>query len=322
MTATTTTKTTEQIYLHQPQQHTLSTRILEVTSWSDIPENERSLFKTATADTDTDRVVVTTTETIFYAQGGGQPSDTGVIKSIEEENEEEEEAPALTPSTQSNCPPTTTKTATATITTTEFHVQNVRLSAFSGRILHFGHFVSSQEVTKKGIFKTNEKVFQTIDTAKRNLHSRIHTAGHVLGLAIRQLADNNSAGAGTFPKDLTELKAQHYPDAAFVEFRGLISGEFKSVIQAQADKLVEQDLAVEVLWWGERELREKCAAVIDLPEPIDRRQKQLMRVVNIVGAGAYPCGGTHVLRTAEIGRLLVRNIKRQKGATKVSYSVG
>jgi Ser-tRNA(Ala) deacylase AlaX len=37
--------------------------------------------------------------------------------------------------------------------------------------------------------------------------------------------------------------------------------------------------------------------------------------------GSYPCGGTHVKSTKGCGRVVIRNIKRQKGVTKVSYEV-
>jgi Ser-tRNA(Ala) deacylase AlaX len=43
------------------------------------------------------------------------------------------------------------------------------------------------------------------------------------------------------------------------------------------------------------------------------------RVVRIVGAETYPCGGTHVDRTKLCGKTNVRKISRAKGMSKVSY---
>jgi len=37
---------------------------------------------------------------------------------------------------------------------------------------------------------------------------------------------------------VTELKAQHYPEAAFVEFRGFIDGKRKAAIETQSNDLV------------------------------------------------------------------------------------
>jgi len=124
--------------------------------------------------------------------------------------------------------------------------------------------------------------------------------------------------SGVIHGDLVDGKAQHYPDAASVEFLGLIPSEHKAAIQTASDELVERDLPVEVVWWTEEEMKEKCVAVLDVPE---YGKGELMRAVNIVGAGAYPCGGTHVLSTKQIGKLYVRSIKRKTGITKISYSV-
>ena len=152
---------------------------------------------------------------------------------------------------------------------------------------------------------------QEIDGEKRDLHSRIHDGGHILSLAVRHLRS-------AIP-DVTELKASHYPDAAFVEFKGLIDGKHKDAIQAKCDEFVNAGLPVEVRWWDEKELREKCAFV---PEVVHAGDKGgLIRAVDIVGAGAYPCGGTHVEDTSLVGKVNVRKISRSKGISKISYSV-
>lgn len=137
-----------------------------------------------------------------------------------------------------------------------------------------------------------------------------------------------SGGRSAVPDfaEVTELKAQHYPDAAFVEFRGIIDGKHKDAIQAQCDAFVSQALPIKVYWWNEAELREKCAIVpenVALPVVPDGSDGQLglVRVVDIEGAGAYPCGGTHVPDTSVVGRIEVRKISRSKGISKVSYTI-
>lgn len=151
--------------------------------------------------------------------------------------------------------------------------------------------------------------------------------GHVVGLAVRHL----STGSGdrcAVPglADVTELKAQHYPDAAFVEFRGLIDGKHKDAIQTRCDAFVSQSLTIKVYWWSKAELREKCAIVpenITMPVVADPSQGELglVRVVDIEGAGAYPCGGTHVRDMSVVGKLEIRKISRSKGISKVSYVI-
>ena len=257
--------------------------------------------------------VVITAETVFYAQGGGQPYDLGVMKALDSDNAAVFDVLAV-----SNGP--------------------------HGQILHFGRF--QPESTK--IFGEGESVEQAIDGkalfgiypgfnpgkksqamafyfcfafkkyansgicagARRDLNSRIHTGGHIVGLAVRHLAQSIPG--------IVELKAQHYPDAAFVEFKGVIDGKHKAAIEDQANRFVQRALPVKVYWWNKQEMEEKCAVV---PENVVVIDGELLRAVDIEGAGAYPCGGTHVPDTSLVGKVVLRNISRRKGISKISYSI-
>lgn len=86
---------------------------------------------------------------------------------------------------------------------------------------------------------------QAIDREKRDLNSRIHTGGHLVGLAVRHLG-------GLIP-DVSELKAQHYPELSFVDFRGTIESKHKEAIEAKANDFVQSALPVKVYWWNEKE---------------------------------------------------------------------
>jgi Ser-tRNA(Ala) deacylase AlaX len=246
---------------------------------------------------------VVTAETLFYAQGGGQPSDTGIMHSASQGQDPD---------------------STGNEKTSSFSVQAVRHSVSSpGVILHLGRFEPDAYQT----FTVGQTINQSIDGEKRHLNSRIHTGGHIVGLAVRHLS--RGSGEHSAVPDLaqvTELKAQHYPNAAFVEFRGLIDGKQKDAIQAQCDAFVSQALPIKVYWWNETELREKCAIVpenIAVPVVPDGNDGELglVRAVDIEGAGAYPCGGTHVADTSVVGKVEVRKISRSKGISKVSYQI-
>ncbi|KAI9740242.1 MAG: hypothetical protein M1834_004820 [Cirrosporium novae-zelandiae] len=261
---------TRLLYQHDQKLRSIITKVLAVQPVSALSEANRALFKQAA---DEDHVVVTT-DTIFYVQGGGQPSDTGIMSS--------EDAGDVT----------------------SFEVASVRHGS-EGCVLHLGRFVPPDSRT----FTENESVKQTIDGEKRDLHSRIHTAGHLLGLAVRSLSQSMP--------DVTELKAQHYPGSAFVEFQGLIDGKHKGAIQAKTNELMQQATPVNVHFWNEKELKEKCVIV---PDNVALPDGELMRAVEIEGAGAYPCGGTHFPNTSDVGPIQIRKISRQKGRSKVSYS--
>lgn len=226
------------------------------------------------ADETQDHVVVTD-QTIFHPQGGGQPSDEGTM---------------------------TTPSATFTVT-------SVRMDAVQdGQVLHLGRFADSTAT-----FTPDSTVTQSIDTEKRLLYSRLHTAGHVLGSAVRHLLEHEV-------EKFDELKASHFPDSASCEFQGLIDGKWKAPIQEKLDEFLAAKMPVQVEWWDEDDFRakglERLIPSKDLVAPGEK-----FRVVHIVGAEVYPCGGTHVDTTDLCGEVLVKKIARKQGNSKVSYGV-
>lgn len=209
-------------------------------------------------------------ETIFHVQGGGQPFDLGTIDSAN----------------------------------ARFIVASVR-QAEEDKVRHTGRFVDGETAS----FSCGDKISMSINVARRELNSRIHSAGHILGVAIMRLSRE-----GKLP-ELVETKAKHYPGDACVEFQGLIEGKAKDMIQEAADALVEEARPLRICFWS----KEECVANgVALP---DKVEGDLFRTVDIEGCGAYACGGTHVGDTKGVGKINVRSIKRQKGQSRVSYSV-
>jgi len=219
-----------------------------------------------------------TEATIFHPQGGGQPSDVGTISNDAGVN---------------------------------FEVLSARTDAVDpDQVLHCGSFTNSS--SSPTIFQAGDSVTQVIDSEKRLLYSRYHTAGHVLGASVRHLLESSTP-------NFDELKANHFPSAAACEFRGLIDGKHKDSIQAKVDEYVAKDMPVEVDWWDAEDFKRNGVARLIPEGPVPKEGK--WRVVNIVGAEVYPCGGTHVDSTLECGKTNVTKIKRQKGTSRVSYNV-
>jgi Ser-tRNA(Ala) deacylase AlaX len=263
---------TKLVYQQYGELRQYVSKVLSISPVSSLPDADRSLVKNVSEEDQ----VLTTEETIFYVQGGGQPSDIGVIESNE----------------------------------VTFEVNSVRHPAVGGQILHFGRFKPD---TASGTFKAGEEVRQTIDAEKRDLFSRLHTGGHILGLAINALSRE-----GVLPP-LTESKASHYPDSAAVEFGGLIEGKHKDAIQAKTDEFVKGASKVLIHYWPMERLLKDCTGVsegFELPEG-----EELGRVVEMEGLGAYPCGGTHVTDCGLVGKIEVKKISRSKGVSRVSYRV-
>jgi Ser-tRNA(Ala) deacylase AlaX len=270
-TPTPLTTRTDPLYQKEGSKHIHTAPITSIQPLTSLPPDHQSLFKPP-PETGKEAFILTTPSTIFHAQGGGQPSDTGTI----------------------------------TAGDVSFAVHQVR--KVDPAILHMGTYTSSGAFGGSGV----EEGKQSIDVGKRVLHSRIHTAGHILGLAAAALR-----AEGVLDPSVVDGKASHYPGAAFVEFVGLIPSELKAALQAKTDDLVAADLPVEILFWDEERARRECTGVLES----FKQDEEGVRVVRIGQAGSYPCGGTHVESTKGCGRVVVRNVKRQKGITKVSYEV-
>lgn len=251
-------------------------KILSILPLSELPAPDQALAK----DSSEIEHAVITESTIFYVQGGGQPADIGTMTSD-----------------------------IASKAGSVFEVKSVRQPAQGNQILHLGRFVP---VGTAG-FDAGEGVQQNVDAETRNLHSRLHTAGHVMSLAIHALVRE-----GVLPP-LKESKASHYPDSAGVVFEGTIEGKHKDAIQAKTDEFVQSAKPVKIHWWSMDELREKCYGVteeFELPEG-----ETMGRVVEMEGLGSYPCGGTHVQDCSKVGKIVVKKISRSKGTSRVSYTV-
>jgi Ser-tRNA(Ala) deacylase AlaX len=269
------------VYQKDGQSTTLETKITSTKPFSTYTETDRQLFKLKDTEESDENYVLTTSETIFHPQGGGQPTDVGQIKS-----------------TNSNI---------------IFNVSSVRQDtspSSSTQVLHLGKYASSTQ------FPIGQPVTQCIDAEKRHLYSRLHTAGHVLSLAARHYLASQGI------TDVIDGKASHFPGMANVEFLGLIDGKHKAGIQAKLDEYIAADMAVEIHEWDQEmvDAKQKAGEVYMPENGMDLEATGgTLRVVEIKGAGAYPCGGTHILRTKDCGKVTVYKIGRQKGVSKVSY---
>ncbi|KAA8648840.1 uncharacterized protein ATNIH1004_004726 [Aspergillus tanneri] len=271
---------TEALYLDNASLQEITTEILSCQPICELPDHEKTLAKNiALGD-----LAITTRQTVFYPQGGGQPSDTGVI--------------SITASPNNN-----SDTSAESVL---FQVLLVRKST-SGRILHFGQFLPSNT---SPCFADGQLVSQRIDSARREYHSRLHTAGHIIGLAMRLLTP--------ILGERKKVKANHAPREACMEFEGLLYNEHKPVIEETINKLVQKALPVKISWWEESEI-EKLS--LNMVEGLQLGGNGLVRIAEIGDIDANPCGGTHVEHTGLTGPITIRKISRQKGVSRLSYEV-
>lgn len=275
---------------HNAKLFRLKTTVVSARPFAALEEPNRQLFKQAGDD---DHVVVTK-ETIFHPQGGGQPSDEGSMSSAASDAAAGEANGSSTPAP---C----------------FTVRAVRMDVVNdGQVLHLGRFASAAAAES---FSQGATVEQAIDTEKRLLYSRLHTAGHVLGAAVRHLLEDKIEG-------FDELKASHFPESAACEFQGAIENKWKPDIQEKVNEYVKKAMPVEIDFWTEEDFRREGLERLIPDRSFLAPGETKFRVVKIVGAEVYPCGGTHVDTTDLCGETTVRKIARSKGTSRVSYNVG
>lgn len=142
------------------------------------------------------------------------------------------------------------------------------------------------------------KITQTLDWDRRYRHMRIHTGLHLLSVVIPLPVTGGSISAekGRLDFDM--------PDAP----------EDKETLQAQLNELIDRDLEVHESWITDDEL----AAKPDLVKTMSVKPPMGSGRVRLVGIGhadaqidLQPCGGTHVARTGEIGRLRIGKIEKK-----------
>ncbi|KOS22895.1 Alanyl-tRNA editing protein AlaX-L [Escovopsis weberi] len=275
----------------------LTTRLVSVRPFSALEEaNKQLLLKPLLAsagdgngDGDPEHAFVfVTDETIFHPQGGGQPSDEGELR----------------------------------IDGLVLSITAVRMDAVHpAQVLHLGRLLGSgQQMPDQPdaaatmlALRPGAAVEQAVDADKRLLYSRLHTAGHVLGSAVRHLLEREVVG-------FDELKASHFPDSAACEFQGLIDGKWKPQIQARVDDYVDRAMPVRIEFWTEDDFRREGLERLIPDRALLAPGESRFRVVRIEGAEVYPCGGTHVDTTDLCGQTTVKKIsRRQKEKARSGY---
>ena len=161
-----------------------------------------------------------------------------------------------------------------------------------------------------------------ISAPARRLAARLHSAGHLLDAAVRRVL----AARAPAPQ-LVPAKGYHFADGAWVEYDGAVAaGDLPALaadIEAACASLLVGDAPTLV-----RELAAGdaagCAAAGLAPADVAHLSPGArVRLVAVADArNVCPCGGTHVQRAGEIGRIRVARVTSKKNKTRVSYEVG
>ncbi len=193
--------------------------------------------------------------TVFYAAGGGQPGDAGVI---------ELDDGIFLP------------------------VANAVYGADRASIVH--QLAQPLDVSTL----VGRTVTTHLDWARRYAHMRIHTALHLLSVALPYPVTGGQIGAeeGRLDFDI--------PDG----------GLEREEITERLNALAAADHAVTTEWITDEELIANPGLVktMAVKPPMGSGRVRLVRIGDI---DLQPCGGTHVASTAEIGAVAVTKIEKK-----------
>ena len=130
------------------------------------------------------------------------------------------------------------------------------------------------------------KVNTALDWERRHLHMRMHTALHVMSAVIKGNVTGGQVGA----------------DKSRLDFN--LEGEVptKEWVTAEVNKLIALDRQVTQQWVTDGELtsRPELVKTMSVRPPMGAGR---VRLLSIEGVDLQACGGTHVARSGEIGRV-------------------
>lgn len=180
----------------------------------------------------------------------------------------------------------------------KFIIEQVRY--FEGVVKHMGTF-------ENGSFQKGDKVTLEVNKERRLLNSRLHSAGHLVDMAVNEAKPDWVPGKG-----------YHFPDGPYVEYSGTLNDPEKEQLVEDLERIMSQkileNIPVSIKFVEKSELSTYCRHV---PENIPEGKPT--RIV-LFGNFGVPCGGTHVENLSEIKSAMIRKIKGT-GTIKVSYDI-
>ena len=180
----------------------------------------------------------------------------------------------------------------------KFLVEEVRCA--DGIVRHIGRF-------DHGAFAAGENVQCRVDAERRMLHSRIHSAGHLVDWAIAELN----------PAWMPDPRGYHYPNGPYVTYIGILVGVDKEKLKTDLENLCNRRITigeeVSIRFMNQDEMKTMCRSVPGLPGG------KSGRVIMFGDNFGVPCGGTHVKNLSEIRGLSIRKIKQEGPNIRVGY---
>jgi len=179
-------------------------------------------------------------------------------------------------------------------------------------IMHVGTFEPAGST-----FAKDSEVECHVDEAKRRLYARIHSAGHLLDIAMR------NAGH----PELKPSKGFHQPVGAYVEYVGNVEANEREALVALMNEKCSQiisstpaEMPVFKKMCSYEEAGEQLANAGGVPSYIPEGTP--LRVLKLTADDVgCPCGGTHVEHVQDIKEIQITKIQKKGKSIRVSYGV-
>jgi len=216
-----------------------------------------------------DDVEIVLDRTPFYAEGGGQLADSGIIK-----------------------------LANGAI----IEIDDVQ-SPVNGLSVHRGRVVS-------GEVEVGQNVLATIDQERRDAISRAHTATHMVHKAFREVLGETATQAGS----------ENSPGRFRFDFpaTGAVSDAALNEVESRVNTLLLDNLEVTAQSMSQAEAKAIGAMAL-----FGEKYGDTVRVVSVGDWARELCGGTHVLRSGQLGVVkLLSDSSIGAGVRRVEALVG
>ena len=161
------------------------------------------------------------------------------------------------------------------------------------------HHVLASEPPAVGV-----EVVGQVDAARRRVHMALHTGQHILSRALLDIAQAETVSARLGEKACT----------IDVDVANLVESD---VARAEdlANAVIDDDVVIRSFFPDPAELAR-------LPLRREPKVSDKVRVIQIGDFDYTPCGGTHCLRSAQVGLIHVIGVERYKGGTRVTFGAG
>lgn len=152
--------------------------------------------------------------------------------------------------------------------------------------------------------EVNAEVVGHIDAERRRVHMSLHTGQHILSRALLDVAK-----AETVSARLGENACTIDVDVANLVERDVARAE------DLANAVIDGDVVIRSFFPDPEELAR-------LPLRREPKVSDRVRVIQIGDFDLTPCGGTHCLRSAQVGFIHIVGVERYKGGTRVTFGAG